>query len=398
MADASVSAAAGERLLEELVKTAQQASPAELPTVLERYAEAMGMGRAVVYLADLQQRLLLPLVENQSDLEVDASLAGWAYRTNSLRVEEDTPDGLTIWLPLVDGAERLGVLEFRMEALDGPTLLRCRATASLLAMIINSKGVYSDTFAQRMRTRPMQLHTEMLRAFLPPRSIGTGQVVSTAVLEPAYGLGGDAFDHSFTEGFLHATILDGMGHDLSSGLATSVAMAGCRNARRTGADLAELVGDVDQALTKWLPDQFCTGIFTQLHMPTGVLQWSNCGHPSPLLIRGQRLLDGALERASEPPLGLPASLAGGARQVHEASLEPGDRILLYTDGVVESRDEAGEQFGLERFTDYIIRSTAAGQNAPEVLRLLIHAILAHQHNELSDDATILMIEWQPPGQ
>ncbi|MGW3628448.1 PP2C family protein-serine/threonine phosphatase, partial [Streptomyces sp. NPDC000880] len=303
-----------------------------------------------------------------------------------------------LWLPLVDGAERLGVLELRMETLDGVKLWRCRTIASLLSLIITSKRTYSDTFAQRMRTRPMQLPTEMLRAFLPPRSIGTGRVVSTAVLEPAYELGGDAFDHSFTEDFLHATILDAMGHDLASGLATSVAMAGCRNARRTGADLAKLVATVDQALAKWLPDQFCTGIFTQLHMPTGVLQWSNCGHPAPLLIRGQRLLDKALERASEPPLGLPASLAGGPRQVHETSLEPGDRILLYTDGVVESRDEGGEQFGLERFTDYIIRSTAAGQNAPEVLRLLIHAILGHRHNELSDDATILMIEWQPPGQ
>ncbi|MGW7018684.1 hypothetical protein ACWGGS_04940 [Streptomyces decoyicus] len=84
MAGASVSAGDGERLLEELVRTAQQASPAELPTVLERYAEAMGMGRAVIYLADLQQRLLLPLVEGEPDREVDASLAGWAYRTNSL--------------------------------------------------------------------------------------------------------------------------------------------------------------------------------------------------------------------------------------------------------------------------------------------------------------------------
>ncbi|MGW3626651.1 hypothetical protein ACWDO5_25360, partial [Streptomyces sp. NPDC000880] len=126
MAGASVSAGAGERLLEALVRTAQQASPVELPTALERYAEAMGMGRAIVYLADLQQRVLLPLVEGEPDLDVDASLAGWAYRTNSLRVEEDTSGGLTLWLPLVDGAERLGVLELRMETLDGVKLWRCR--------------------------------------------------------------------------------------------------------------------------------------------------------------------------------------------------------------------------------------------------------------------------------
>ncbi|MET7447090.1 PP2C family protein-serine/threonine phosphatase [Streptomyces sp. NPDC005508] len=395
--DLHMSVGSGERLLEELARAAQLASPAELPVVLNRYAEATGLGRAVIYLADLQQRLLLPLVEGEPALELDTSLAGWAYRTDSLRVEEGPSGGLNVWLPLADGAERLGVLELNLDTLDGIKLLRCRTMALVLALIITSKRAYSDTIAQRMRTRPMELPTEMVRAFLPPRSIGTGRVVSTAVLEPAYEVGGDAFDHSFTEDILHATILDGMGHNLASGLATSVAMSGGRNARRIGADLDTLVGTVDEALAKWLPDEFCTGIFTQLHMPTGELRWCNCGHPPPLLIRRHRLLHQALERPPEPPLGLPASLAGAARQVHDVGLEPGDRVLLYSDGVVESRNEEGEEFGLDRFTDYIIQTTAAGQSAPEALRLLIDAILEHRRNELSDDATILMFEWQPPG-
>ncbi|MER7790482.1 PP2C family protein-serine/threonine phosphatase [Streptomyces sp. NPDC097640] len=395
-AEASVSAGTAEALLEELVRTSQEASPAELPEVLDRYVTAMGLGRVVVFLIDLQQRRLLPLTEGEEELEVDGTLAGWSYRTDSLRVAEDGAGGLVVWLPLINAAERLGLVRFSMKTLDGHRLWRCRALASVLTLIVTSKRTYIDTIAQRTRTQPMQLHTEMLRAFLPPRSIGTGRVVSTAVVEPAYELGGDAFDHSFTEDVLHATILDAMGHDLASGLTTSVAMAGCRNARRTGAELAQLVTEVDQALSRWLPDQFCTGIFTQLHMPTGVLRWCNCGHPAPLLIRRHRLHQKALARPPEPPLGLPASLAGDSRQVYETALEPGDRILLYTDGVVEARDEGGEQFGLERFTDYIIRSTAAGHTASEVLRLLIHAILDQRKNELSDDATILMIEWQPP--
>ncbi|MFD5453018.1 PP2C family protein-serine/threonine phosphatase [Streptomyces sp. NPDC003470] len=394
--DRNASGGSGERLLDELVRAAQLASPAELPAVLNRYTQAMGLGRAVIYLIDVQQRLLVPFVEGEPELDLDTSLAGWAYRTNSLRVEEVPSGELNMWVPLADGAERLGVVELDVSTLDGLKLRRCRTAALLLALIITSKRTYSDTIAQRLRTRPMHLPTEMVRAFLPPRSIGTGRVVSTAVLEPAYELGGDAFDHAFTEDVLHAAVLDGMGHDLASGLATSVAMAGCRNARRSGADLNELVGTTDEALAKWLPEQFCTGVFTQLHMSTGVLRWCNCGHPPPLLIRHHQLLHKALERPPEPPLGLPAGLAGTGRRVHDVSLEPGDRILLYSDGVVESRDEAGEEFGLERFTDYIIRSTAAGQSAPEVLRLLIHAILEHQHNELSDDATILMFEWQPP--
>ncbi|TMU97423.1 PP2C family protein-serine/threonine phosphatase [Streptomyces sp. DASNCL29] len=399
MVDANVSTSAetAEQLLEELLRATQEASPAELPVALDHYTEAMNMGHAVVFLIDLRQRLLMPLEEGEPRLELDHSLAGFAYRTDSVRIEEDGAGGLTVWLPLLNGAERLGVLQLRMASLDGLRLWRCRTLASLLAMVITAKRTYIDTFAQRTRTRSMQLPTEMLRAFLPPRSIGTGRVVSTAVVEPAYELGGDAFDHSFTEDVLHATILDAMGHDLASGLTTSVAMAGSRNARRTGADLAALVTTVDEALAKWLPDQFCTGVFLQLHMPSGTLRWSNCGHPTPLVIRRQRLLEKELERPAEPPLGLPARLSDAPRHVYETTLEPGDRVLLYTDGVVESRDEGGEQFGLERFADHIIRSTAAGQNAPEVLRLLIHAILDHRHSELSDDATILMIEWHPPG-
>ncbi|OIK04752.1 hypothetical protein BIV23_15365 [Streptomyces monashensis] len=119
--------------------------------------------------------------------------------------------------------------------------------------------------------------------------------------------------------------------------------------------------------------------------------------PFPPLIHRQLLLHDALVRPTEPPLGTPADLADGARAVHQTTLEPCHRILLYTDGAVESRDKGGEEFGLERFTEYVIRSTAAGQDAPEVLHLLIHAVLDHQHNELSDDATIVLVEWQPPS-
>ncbi len=73
----------GELLLEELVRAAQLASPAELPVILNRYAEAMGLGTAAIYLVDIQQRLLVPFVEGEPDLDLETSLAGWTYRTDS---------------------------------------------------------------------------------------------------------------------------------------------------------------------------------------------------------------------------------------------------------------------------------------------------------------------------
>ncbi|MFE6618211.1 PP2C family protein-serine/threonine phosphatase [Streptomyces sp. NPDC057740] len=385
----------GDGVLEEFLAHPEN-SALDISTVVARCCKALGLQQAVIYLADLQQRRLVPLTDVSSTLPIDDSLAGWTYRTQSLRVEESEGGGLTTWLPLLDGAERLGVLAVHSATLSPVSLRRSRALAALLAMMITSRRAYKETFVRRTRTEPMQLPAEMLRAFLPPRTIGTAHVVSTALLEPAYELGGDAFDHALTDTTLHAAVLDAMGHNLASGLTTAVSLSACRNARRTGADLPELVESVDEALSRWLPDQFCTGVLTQLDLASGVLRWTNCGHPAPLLIRDRRLLVDALEREPDPPMGLPSLLADSSRQAHEVALQPGDRVLLYTDGVTESRTHDGGLFGLEHFADYIIQATAAGELAPETLRRLIHSILDAQPGRLRDDATLLLFEWRPP--
>lgn len=395
MGDDVPASVTGERLLEEFLADPRNAA-LDLSTAVSRCATAVGLDRAVVYLADVQQRHLISLTDVSPALPIDASLAGWSYRTLSLRVEESSTGGVTVWLPLVDGVERLGVLAAYTMSLDAERLRHCRALAALFAMMITSRRAYRDSLVQQTRIEPMQLPAELLRTVMPPRTIGNLHAVSTAVLEPAYEIGGDAFDHALSETTLHAAILDSMGHNMASGLTTAVTLAACRNGRRTGADLPELVETVDRTLAEWLPDQFCTGVLTQLDLMSGALRWCNCGHPQPLLIRNERLVRGALDRPADPPMGLSTAFLDAPRHVHETDLEPGDRVLLYTDGVTEARTQAGAEFGLDRFADSVIRATAAGEPAPETLRRLIHAILDAQNNRLRDDATILLLEWRPP--
>lgn len=74
-------------------------------------------------------------------------------------------------------------------------------------------------------------------------------------------------------------------------------------------------------------------------------------------------------------------------------LQPGDRSLLYTDGVIQARDPDGECFGTERLVEFTTRECAAGLPAAETLRRLNHTILAPQHGTLQDDATTVMVEW-----
>ncbi|MGW1026331.1 PP2C family protein-serine/threonine phosphatase [Streptomyces sp. NPDC002577] len=342
MGDDVPASEAGERLLEDFLAdprlTALDLSTAvsrcatavsRCATAVDRCATAVGLDRAVVYLADVLQRHLISLTDVSPPLPMDTSFAGWSYRTLSLPVEESSTGGVTVWLPLVDGAERVGVLAAYTMSLHAERLRHCRALAAFFAMMITSRPAYRDALVQRTRTeQPVQLPAELLRAVPSPRTTDNVHVVPAAVLEPAYEIGGDAFDHALNETTLHAAILDATGHNMASGLTTAVTPTGCRNGRRTGAELPEPAETVGRTLAERLPDQFCTGVLSQPDLMTGALRWCTCGHPQRLLIRIERLLHGALECPADPPMGLTAAFLDVPRHVHKADLEPGDNAIL----------------------------------------------------------------------
>ena len=82
-------------------------------------------------------------------------------------------------------------------------------------------------------------------------------------------------------------------------------------------------------------------------------------------------------------------------RVTEHLLQPGDALVLYTDGIIEARDETGELFGLDRLTEFVVRELAARTPAAEMMRRLIHTIVSYENGELRDDATAAMLQWKP---
>ncbi|MER6475017.1 PP2C family protein-serine/threonine phosphatase [Streptomyces filamentosus] len=372
-------------------------APLQVPRLVEETARRLGMLSATVYLADVQEDELVPLprpgVDDGGEAPaIEGTVAGWAYRTMSPRLSRSRPPA--VWLPLVDGIARIGVLRVTAEQVTPATLDWARHLAAVTALTLVSKSGFSDLFSRTARRRPMTTAAEMVWAFLPPRTLGTDTVTSTAALEPAYEIGGDAFDHGLDDGRLHVTVVDAMGHDLAAGLASAVALAGCRSVRRAGGSLTDITARIDEDLHRWQPDGLLTGVFAHLHLETGQLSWVNAGHPPPLLIRAHRVVPGALESHGELPLGLGPDHAR-SRTVHEAQLEPGDRVLFHTDGVTEARSASGLLFGEERLVDFVTRALAAGEPAPEALRRLVHTLLDHHHGRLQDDATIVLAEWHP---
>ncbi|WP_030768281.1 PP2C family protein-serine/threonine phosphatase [Streptomyces sp. NRRL F-2664] len=375
-----------------------EASALEVAGLIDEAARRLAVGSTRLFLADLQQSRLNPLPQPgcegpdaQAGVDIEGSLAGLAYRAQQV---QRSRDGNTAWFPMVDGIERIGVMQ---ASCSGPVADRMEAgcaLASLATLLVVSQSSHNDLVVRHQRTNPMSLQAELLWAFLPPRTIGTHRATSTAMLEPAYDIGGDAFDHTFLDGTLHLTMVDAMGHDLASGGASAAAIAACRSTRRSGSPLPDIASTIDRTLARWIPDRLMTGVIAELDTHSGEFAWINCGHPPPLLIREGHVLPRALERVAELPLGLgfhdhtPPTL-------HHARLQPGDRVLIHSDGVTEARSPDGDLYGEERLTDTVIRSLASGHNAPEALRRLANNLLAHREHRLRDDATILLTEWHP---
>jgi len=402
------------RVIAELLSRSHLMRLAEVSAALTRAARPLGVSAARIYLADLQQRQLAPLSAGEGQgadaLPIGSTLAGRAYQTVTIQlapVRGADGENYQVWIPLVDGTARLGVLSLTVASVSEAMLDRYRALASLIGLMIEAKVSYSDVYAQTQRSREMALQAELVWAFLPPRTFATDRVVVSVSLEPAYEAGGDAFDYSLLGDHLHVSIFDALGHDLSAGLTASVGIASCRSTRRAGGSLTAIAARADDAIAgSFGEERFVTALLCDLDLATGLLTWIPCGHPPPLLIRGRTVKE--LARAARPPLGLGDVWARQGKRPHDDAvsfplcaerLEPRDRVLLYTDGVTEGRAADGTLFGLQRLADFVIRHNSALLPAPETMRRLNHAIVEYQQGRLRDDATAVLIEWQPdqPG-
>ena len=400
----------GEQVVDELLTASYLLAAHELPRLLADHGRRLGVDDATLYLADLQQEVLVPFVgsygagqdQNVGSLAVDATLAGRAYQLVQI-LTQDLPNGrVRIWLPLMDGSERLGVLTVvaadQQAVQRGGLMTRLHTFTALAAELVMAKTLYGDTIVRLRRSTEMGLAAEMQWSLLPPLTFACRRVTVAAALEPAYQVAGDTVDYAVDAGYARVAIFDGMGHGLQSAQLAALTVAAYRNARRAERSLTETAHTMDEALLSGFGgDAFTTALLAELNTDTGRLEWVSAGHPEPLLLRDGKLVK-TLHIEPAPPLGLGHTahpdgtvdpVAVGTEQ-----LQPGDRVLLYTDGVTEARSPDGEFFGPERLVDLISRNLAGGLPTPETMRRVVRALLAHQQGQLSDDATMLLLEWR----
>ena len=292
----------------------------------------------------------------------------------------------------------MGVVEVVLDAApDDDIVDDCATVATLLAELVVTRNLYSDTIERVRRREPMRLAAEMLRTQLPPLTFSTGHLIISGILEPAYDVGGDAFDYAVNADTAHLALFDAVGHGSAGGMRpvmlASLALAAYRNARRADLDLTATYHHIDAAVRGYDRAGLITAVLAQLDQRTGILQVISAGHPGGIVIR-----DGKVVKTLPSPTALPVVM--GDQQspvVVEEALQPGDRLLLYTDGITEARSPDGTLFGLDRLIDFAVKTAADQVRPPEMARRLVHAILDHQDDRLQDDATVLLAEWLTPA-
>jgi serine phosphatase RsbU (regulator of sigma subunit) len=384
-----------------LLRLAQAADPQQVVETLSMTVAELGGSDVVLYLVDYEHTRLkphpdvLPHGERPAVVSLEGSMAGRVF-VSGRPLGAQREDGWHVWVPVAERAQKLGVLSMTLPAWDEQVEEFCVELGIAAAHLVSTANGYTDRLHRLRRGKEMSLAAEMQWGILPPLTFAIEGTTVAGLLEPAYEVGGDCFDYSLNGDVLDVAVFDAMGHGLRSAALGSLAVSAYRNSRRArpAADLRTLLADVDAIIAEYASgDAFVTAVAAQLDITTGRLRWATAGHPAPLHVRRANTLP-PVDAHPAAPLGLNSWVDDwDGLDVVETSLEPGDALLLYTDGVVDARNPEGEEFGEDRLRDLLEQESTSGREPAEVLRRLIHSVLAHHGTRLRDDASTLYLRW-----
>ncbi|MER6315892.1 PP2C family protein-serine/threonine phosphatase [Streptomyces sp. NPDC001581] len=385
----------GERLLGLLLDRAPHLPPQLIAPLIAEEVGRVGGRDVSILLQDYAQELLVPLPGrklhvSQPEPVID-SPAGRAFLWGKAVEVPLARGGVRMYLPLLDGSDTVGVMVLTLDDVGEDDRRLLRRLAGLVADLLVTKNAYTDQFFLARRREPMSVSAEIQWGLLPPLTMTVPQVAVAGMMEPAYRVAGDSFDYALNDNILHVAVIDAMGHGLNAAVMATVAIGAYRHARRVFVSLAEKYTYMDDAISgQFGPDHFVTAQLMHLNITTGELELVNAGHPAPLLIR-----DGKVLRQLDSATTLPVGFGGEEPRIREHTLQPGDRVLCYTDGIIEEHVTGGELFGEERLircVDRLGEKPSEGMRAD--LRRLSHTLKSERGGHTSDDATLFMIEWR----
>jgi hypothetical protein len=379
-----------------ILERVEAAAPVDaVEVVATTLAEMVGAAEVAFLVADFSGRSVVRLssagrvqgarthgVEQAETLPLAGTLYEQVLRTQHLVVER-VDQGARIVLPVTDRGDAIGLLEMTVPAPPSAhDVAELGSAAHALAYVVIAARQFTDVFEWGYRTRPFALAAEIQRRLLPlAYTCEAAQFSLAGWLEPAAEVGGDTFDYTLDRTSLHVSITDAVGHQVTAALLATLFVGGLRNGRRGGLDLEAQARFANDALAENAsPGQFVTGQLMRVDLQRGTASIVNAGHPFPLRLRDGRVEEIALR--IEPPFGV---VPGKSFDVQRLPLEPGDRIVLVTDGMQERN-------AVNLDVAAALADTAA-QHPREVVHALGAAVLDATGGDLRDDATVVCLDW-----
>lgn len=351
-----------------------------------------GVTSVALYLIDIDGTQLLRLAGSEefpaaldAPLTVGPELPREGVPALRELIERELPG--SVIAPMFLRGRAVGVL-LAVDAPEEPLLGLARHAAASLALA-NS---YTDVFDAARRRKETSAAAEIQQNLLPPRIARiSGGLLAGNVL-PGYEIGGDWFDYIENRDGAWLGVADSMGHGTTAAALGGVALGAFRAKRKFSSRIDEAVLAIHHTIQDVALDgAFVNAVIGRWHGPSNTFAWITCGHQPPLLITA----DG---RVTELPGVHHDALGLGDHdrrfEITRRRLEPGERLLLISDGVLDRHTHTGAEFGL----DGVRTAIAAAQHAAAAptLRALEDAITAASSDPLQDDATIVVFAPSSP--
>jgi serine phosphatase RsbU (regulator of sigma subunit)/anti-sigma regulatory factor (Ser/Thr protein kinase) len=321
-------------------------------------------------------------------LEIDSSALGVLKQA-----------GVKLTVPLVSQGELIGLLNLgarRSEqdySTDDKRLLNTLATQAAPALRVAQLARQQQIEARERERVEQELRVARViqETLLPETTPALLGWRLEAYWQPARAVSGDFYDFlEFPDGRVGIIVAD----VTDKGVPAALVMATARSLLRSAAERLVAPGEVlaranDQLCPDIPRNMFVTCLYLLLDPATGELTFANAGHNLPIYHSHNGVVD---LRANGMPLGL----LPGMRYVEaQGRLEPGDSLLLYSDGIVEAHNINKEMFGFPHLHE-VVAGQPPGHN---VIKILIQALdeFTGPDWEQEDDVTLLTIERDPPG-
>ncbi|MER7225803.1 PP2C family protein-serine/threonine phosphatase [Streptomyces rubradiris] len=380
--------------LDEVLRAAEEAAPVESVDVIARkLEERFSASEVSFWLVDMlgQAAVRLPRADAAGQTlgraerrELAGSLYDRVLRSQDVQQEPAEEGGHRLAAPVTNRGDCIGVLDLVVPRTDDALRQAVAQAAHALAYIVVTDRRFTDLYHWGRRTTTMTLAAEIQHQLLPSASCcEAAQFTLAGGLVPADDIGGDTYDYAFDQAALYLSITDAMGHDTDSALLATLTVNALRGARRAGGGVLDQAYAAHEALSRHSRGM-TTGQLLRVELGTGACELVNAGHPWPLRLRGGQVEEVAIR--VDMPFGVPAPVT---YEVQRRRLEPGDRLVLITDGMHERAAAAVDLLSLIAAT--------RDEHPREVIRTLTAAVHDACGGELPDDATLLVLDWHGGG-